>query len=71
MVIESPHPARLGLGLHHETRQAHGGANHPQTQNRRAVDRPRQDRRRGLPCQRTDAADLPLLAAAAQIDAGR
>jgi len=26
-VNESPHPARLGRGLDHETHQAHGGAN--------------------------------------------
>ena len=70
-VNESPHPARLGRGLDHETHQAHGGANHPQAQDRRAADRPRQDRRRGLPCHRGDAADLPPLAAAIRRHAGR
>ena len=34
-VNESPHPARLGRGLHHERHQAHSGADHPQTKNRR------------------------------------
>lgn len=63
-VNESPHPARLGRGLHHETHQAHSGADHPQAQNRRAADRPGQDRRRCLPCHRGDAADLPPVAAA-------
>ncbi len=29
---ESPHPARLGRGLDHETHQAHGGADHPQAE---------------------------------------
>jgi len=32
-VNESPHPARLGRGLHHETHQAYGGADHPQAEN--------------------------------------
>ena len=29
-VNESPHPSRLGRGLHHETHQAHSGADQPQ-----------------------------------------
>lgn len=29
-VNENPHPSRLGEGLHHETHQAHSGANHTQ-----------------------------------------
>ncbi|MCP9792805.1 hypothetical protein KBZ20_13645, partial [Vulcanococcus limneticus Candia 3F8] len=33
-VNESPHPARLGRGLDHETHQAHSRADHPQAQNR-------------------------------------
>ncbi len=68
---ESPHPARLGRGLDHETHQAHSGADHPQAQNSRAADRPRQDRRRGLPGHRGDAADVPPLAAAVWRHAGR
>ena len=39
-VNESLQPARLGRGHHHETHQAHSGANHPQAQNSRAADRP-------------------------------
>jgi len=70
-VNESPHPARLGRGLHHETHQAHGGADHPQAENCRAADRPGQDRRRRLPCHRGDAADVSPLAAAVRRDAGR
>ena len=35
-VNESPQPARLGRGLHHETHQAHSGADHPQALARRA-----------------------------------
>ena len=42
-MIESPHPPRLGRGLHHETHQAHSRDDHPQAQNRRADDRPGQD----------------------------
>jgi len=30
-VNETPHPARLGRGLHHETHQAHTQTDHPQT----------------------------------------
>lgn len=37
-VNESPHPARLGRGLHRETHQAHSGADHPQDQNLLAAD---------------------------------
>jgi putative transposase len=70
-VNESPHPARLGRGPHHETHQAHSGADHPQAQDRRAADRPRQDRRRRLPRDRGDAADLPPLEAAVRGDASR
>jgi len=70
-VNESPHPARLGQGLHHETNQAYGAADHPPAQNRRAVDRPGQDRRRGLSCHLSEAADLPPLAAAVRWDACR
>jgi len=70
-VNESPHPARLGRGLDHETDQAHGGANYPQAQDRRVADRPGQDCHRGLPRHRSDAADLPPLAAAVRRDAGR
>jgi len=33
-VIESPHPARLGRGLHHETNPPHSRADHPQAQDR-------------------------------------
>jgi hypothetical protein len=43
-VTERPHPARVGRGLHHATHQAHRRAEHPQAQNRRAADRPRDDR---------------------------
>ena len=43
-VNESPHPARLGRGLHHETHPRHARADDPQTQKDRAVNRPRQDR---------------------------
>ena len=32
-VNESPHPARLGRGLHHETNPSHTRADHPQAQN--------------------------------------
>jgi hypothetical protein len=32
-VNESPHPARLGRGLHHETQPPHTRADHPQAQN--------------------------------------
>jgi Transposase len=38
-VNESPQPARLGRGPHHETHQAHSRADHPQAQDRRATDR--------------------------------
>ena len=31
---ESPHPARLGRGLHHERNPPHTRADHPQAQNR-------------------------------------
>ncbi len=70
-VNESPHPARLGRGLVHETHQAYSRADHPQAQNCRAADRPGQDRRRRLPCDRGDAADVSPLAAAIRRDAGR
>ena len=70
-VNESPYPARLGRGLHHETHQAHGGADHPQAENCRAADRPGQDRRRRLPSDRGDAADVSPLAAAIRRDASR
>jgi len=70
-VNESPHPATLGRGLRHETHQAHGGTHHPQAQDRRAADRPGQDRRRCLLRDRGDAADLPPLAAAVWRHAGR
>jgi putative transposase len=63
-VYESPQPAKLGPGLHHETHQVHSRADHPQAQNGRAADRPRQDRRQRLPRDRGDAADLPPLEAA-------
>jgi len=33
-VNESPHPARLGRGLHHETNPPHSRADHPQAQDR-------------------------------------
>ncbi|SBO43937.1 protein of unknown function [Cyanobium sp. NIES-981] len=68
---ESLQPARLGRGLHHETHQAHSGADHPQAQDRRAADRLGQDRRRRLPCHRGDAADVPPLAPAVRGHAGR
>jgi len=70
-VNESPHQARLGRGFDHETHRAHGGANHPQAEIGGAADRPGQDRRRGLPCHRGGAADLPPLAAAIRRHAGR
>ncbi|QEY33394.1 transposase [Synechococcus sp. RSCCF101] len=70
-VNESPQPARLGRGLHHETNPPHTRADHPQAQDRRAADRPGQDRQRGLPRDRGDTADLPPLAAAVWRDAGR
>ena len=37
-VNESPHPARLSLGLHHETHQPLSGVHHPRAQNGRAAD---------------------------------
>jgi len=61
--------ARVGRGLHHETHQAYSRADHPQAQNCRAVDCPRQDRRRRLPSDRGDAADLSPSAAAIRGDA--
>ena len=70
-VNESPHPARLGRGLHHETNQALSGADHPQAQNGRAADRPGQDGRRRLSRDRGDAADLPPLETAVRGNAGR
>jgi hypothetical protein len=70
-VNESPQQASLGRGHHHESNQAHGGADHSQAQNRRAAVRLGQDRRRGLPSHRGDAADVPPLAAAVRWDAGR
>ena len=39
-VNESPYPARLGLGLDHQTDLAHGGTDHSQAQYRREADRP-------------------------------
>ena len=71
MVNERPHPARLGRVLPHETHQAHSGADHPQAHNHRAADRKEQDRRRRLPRDRDDAADLSPLAAAVRRHAGR
>ena len=68
---ESPQPARLGRGFHHETDQALSGTDHPQAQDRRAADRPGQDRRRGLPSAGGLSAHLPPLAAAVRRDAGR
>jgi len=70
-VNESPYPARLGRGLHHETPQAYSRADHPQTQNRRTADRPGQDRCRRLPLHRGDAADVSPLAPAVRGHAGR
>jgi len=70
-VNESPHPARLGRGLDHETHQEYTLADHPQAQNRRAVDCPRQDRRRRLPRDRGYATDVSPLAAAIRRDASR
>jgi hypothetical protein len=78
-VNESPQPARLGLGLHHETDQALTGADYPQALaegfceavNRRAADRLGQDRRRDLPRHRGGAADLSPLAAAVRRSTGR
>jgi len=70
-VNESLQPARLGRGLHHETHQAHSGADHPQAQDRRAADCPGQDRRRRLPRHRGDAAHLSPLAPAVRRHAGR
>ena len=70
-VNESLQPARLGRGLHHETHQAYSGADHPQAQDRRAADRPGQDRRRRLPRDRGDAAHLSPLAPAVRRHAGR
>ena len=64
MVNESPHPAKLGRGLDHETHQAHTRADHPQAQDGRATDQPGQDRRGGLPRHRGGAADLSPLASA-------
>ncbi len=69
-VNESPQPARLGRGLHRQTRQALSGADHPQAQNGRATVRPGQARRRRLPLGRGDAADLPPLVTAVQGNAG-
>ena len=51
--------------------QAHVGADHPQAENCRAADRPGQDRRRRLPSDRGDAADVSPLAAAIRRDASR
>jgi hypothetical protein len=42
-VNESPYPARLGRGFHHETYQAYDGTDNTQAQDRRAADRPGQD----------------------------
>ena len=78
-VNESPHPARLGRGLQHETNLTHSRADHPQALAegfceavvRGAADRPRQDRRRRLPRPRGDAAHLPSLEAVVRRDAGR
>jgi hypothetical protein len=70
-VNESPHPARLGRGLDHETHQANSGADHPQAQNRRAADRSGQDRHRRLPGPGGDAADVPPLEIAVRGYAGR
>ena len=70
-VNESPQPARLGRGLDHETHQAHSRADHPQAQDRRAADRPGQDRRRRLPRDRGEAPDLPPLETAIRGGAGR
>jgi hypothetical protein len=70
-VNESPQPARLGRRLQHETHQAHGGVDHPQAEDRRAADRPGQDRDRRLSRHQGDAAHLPPLAAAGRGDAGR
>jgi len=55
-VNECPNPAILGRGLNHETHKAHGGADHPKAQDRRAGDRP--GRRPSLPRDRGGAADL-------------
>ena len=68
---ESPHPARLGRVLDHEMHQASSRADHPQALNGRAADRPGQDRRPRLPCDRGDTTDLPMLAAAVRLHAGR
>ena len=78
-VNESLQPARLGRGLDHETHQAHIRTDHPQALaegfceavDRRAADRPGQDRRRRLPRHRGDAADVPPLAPAVRGHAGR
>jgi len=70
-VNESPQPAQSGRGLHHETHQALSGTDHPQAENRRATDRPGQDRRRGLPRDRGDPADLSPLETAVRRHAGR
>jgi len=82
--VSAPKPARfgpaslgafsavcLGRGLHLETHQAHSCADHPQAQNGRPAARRGQDRHRGLPCHRGDAADLPPLAAAGRRPACR
>ena len=70
-VNKSPQPARLSRGLDLETHQAHSRADHPQAQNRRAADRPEQDRRRRLLGHRSDAADLPPLETEVRRYAGR
>jgi len=70
-VNESLYPGRVVRGVHHETQQAEGGVDRPRAQSRRAADRPGQNRRRGLPCHRSDAADLQPLAAAVQRHEGR
>ncbi len=67
----SPHPARLGRPLLNETDQALSGIDHPQAQERRAADRPGQDRFRGLPRHRGDTVDVSPLAAAIRRHAGR
>jgi len=69
-VNESPHLARLSRGLHHETHQ------HTVEQIIRKIKSGEQliaqrNRRRGLPRDRGNAADISPLAAALRRDAGR
>jgi hypothetical protein len=60
---ERSRPARMGRGLHNETKKVHNGPDHTQTQHGRAAgDGTGKDRHRCLTRDRIDAADLPQLA---------